>query len=89
MTITHSEGELTLTIIASSYQPGYRPTREDEGMPEHFEEVRVWIKSPCGRFYDLEITSVLDAEALGNYGELALEALHEGKAERESRREEE
>ena len=86
MTITHSEGSLELTIIASGYQPGYRPTHEDEGMPEHFEEVKVYVQ---GKAHWVDITKALDAEALQGYGELALEALHEGKAERESRREEE
>ena len=85
MTITHSEGQLELTIIASSYQPGYRPTREDEGMPEHFEEVRVFVEGKFG--HHIEITDALEPKLLDFYHQLALEALHEGKAERESRRE--
>ena len=86
MTITHEEGSLVLTIIASGYQPGYRPTREDEGMPEHFESVQVLLQGPK---YTLDITEALSDVLLAEYGELALEALHEGKAERESRRESE
>ncbi len=87
MTLTHSEGQLELVITATGYQQGFPGTRYDEPEPEHWDDVRVWLKSPCGDFYNLEITQALSAEAIQGYGELALEALHEGKAERESRRE--
>lgn len=74
MTFRHTEGSIELAIQATHYCRGYHPTREDPGEPEHFEELRVFVK-------DIEITDALEPKLLDEYHKLALEALHEQREE--------